>query len=69
MTFIFTFLFFAIVAFPMQHWASESFSDTYLDYLALASYIGSIFVATYTVYSGVDFVRANWHSLKLDRLS
>ncbi len=34
-----------------------------------ASMVTIIFVAMYTVYSGVQFVRANWKILKLDNLS
>ena len=66
---IFTFLFFAVIAFPVQSFTSESATASYLWYLALSSYIGSVFIAAFTVYSGVHFVRENWKSLKLDQLS
>ncbi len=69
MAFIFMFLFFATLAFPIQSMGSESLSASYLWYLALASYVGSVFIAAFTVYSGIHFVRENWKSLKLDQLS
>jgi len=69
MIYIFLFLFLATGAFAVQTWASESATSTYLEYLALASYVGSIFIAAFTVYTGIHFVRENWKSLKLDQLS
>ena len=69
MVFIFTFLFFATAAFPVKAWASETVAENYLRYVSVSSYVASIFVAAYTVYSGLHFVRENWKSLKLDQLS
>lgn len=69
MVFIFTFLFFATAAFPVNAWASEAVAENYLWYVSRASYMASVFVAAYTVYSGLHFVRENWKSLKLDQLS
>lgn len=69
MCFIFTLLFFATLAFAIEAWASENVANSYRSYLELSSYIGSIFIAAFTVYSGLHFVRENWKSLKLDQLS
>ncbi len=69
MAYIFVFLFLATLAFPIQLWASETASASYMWYLALSSYVGSVFIAAFTVYSGIHFVRENWKSLKLDQLS
>jgi len=69
MIFIFTFLFLATASFPVDAWASESASASYKWYLEVASYVGSVFIAAFTVYSGLHFVRENWKSLKLDQLS
>jgi len=68
MTFIFAFLFLATASFPIHAWWPES-AASYLWYLALSSYVGSVFIAAFTVYSGLHFVRDNWKSLKLDQLS
>ncbi len=69
MSFIFLFLFLAVIAFPVQSLASEAAAESYLWYIAVSSYVGSIFIAAFTVYSGLHFVRENWKSLKLDQLS
>lgn len=69
MIFIFTFLFLAAIAFPIQSWWNESDAASYMWYLAVSSYLGSVFIAAFTVYSGLHFVRENWKSLKLDQLS
>lgn len=69
MVFIFTFLFLATAAFPIQAWMSETTVEYYMRYVALTSYVGSVFIAAFTVYSGLHFVRENWKSLKLDQLS
>jgi len=64
MVYIYVFLFFAIVSRCIQAWAPE-FLDTFAPILRGASLGGIVFVAGYTVYSGIDFARANWKTLNL----
>jgi len=39
--------------------------DLYRPYLGWTSRVAIVFIATYTVYSGVQFARINWHNLHL----
>ncbi|MCC6143880.1 MAG: hypothetical protein IT368_08740, partial [Candidatus Hydrogenedentes bacterium] len=41
----------------------------WVDGLGLVSRVSIIAVAAYTLYSGIDFARANWHILRLDKTS
>lgn len=69
MTYIFTFLFLAFAAFFVKWWAPLEVADWYLFILDIASYVGIVFVAGFTVYSGIQFLNQNWKALKLDQLS
>ena len=45
-------------------WAPDVI-ETLSPYIAYASFAGILFVAGYTIYSGIDFARANWRTLNL----
>ncbi len=48
----------------MRLWLPEGVA-LYTRMVAWASLGAIVFVALYTVYSGVQFARINWHALKL----
>jgi len=64
MIYIYTFLFIAIALRIAQRWAPD-FTEAALPYVAHASLAAILFVAAYTIYSGIDFARANWRTLNL----
>ena len=64
MTYIYTFLFVAIVAKLVEYWASD-YVDVYGDVLGWASLICIIFVSAFTVYTGLRFAQSNWKALRL----
>jgi len=64
MTYIYTFLFFAIAAKLVQRWAAD-YAESYEMVLGWASMVGIIFVALFTVYSGLQFAQTNWKALRL----
>jgi CDP-diacylglycerol--glycerol-3-phosphate 3-phosphatidyltransferase len=74
LVYVFTFLFFAMVFqalrdFPALEQMIPVGSAPYAAAIGWLSLTGILFVAVYTVYSGVDFARVNWKNLKLDNLS
>lgn len=64
MVYIFTFLFLLIAGLLLERWLPEHF-ELYANILDWASLIGILFVALFTVYSGVQFARSNWRALEL----
>jgi CDP-diacylglycerol--glycerol-3-phosphate 3-phosphatidyltransferase len=74
MVYVFVFLLVAIVLQALQEYPALAASvpgnpGAYVDALGLVSRLSIILVALYTLYSGVDFARANWHILRLDKTS
>ena len=64
MVYIYTFLFFAIALRIAERWAPEA-GETVAPYVAHGSLAAILFVAAFTIYSGVEFARANWRTLNL----
>ena len=64
MTYIYTFLFLAIVAKLVESWAGD-YVDVYGAVLGRASLVGIIIVALFTVYTGLQFAQSNWKELRL----
>lgn len=64
MTYIYMFLFFAIVAKLVEYFASD-YVDVYGTVLGWTSLIGIIVVALFTVYTGLQFAQSNWKALRL----
>lgn len=64
MVYVFVFLFFAVVEHGVVVYAPMSASE-YHRLLFAISYWAIVVVATYTVYSGAQFLRANWKQLHL----
>jgi CDP-diacylglycerol---glycerol-3-phosphate 3-phosphatidyltransferase len=69
-----TFLFFlvalqALEQYPVLGDSLPGDASLYVTGIGIASKCSIIFVALYTVYSGVQFARVNWKSLGLDSLS
>ena len=64
MTYIYTFLFFAIVAKLVEYFAAD-YLDAYSTVLGWASFIGIILVALFTVWTGLQFAQSNWKALRL----
>ncbi len=64
MTYIYTFLFFAIVAKLVEHWAAD-YAGVYAAVLGWASLVGIVIVALFTVYTGLQFAQSNWKELRL----
>lgn len=64
MVYIYTFLFFAIAMRITARWAPDVI-EMAAPYVAYASFAAILFVAGYTIYSGIDFARANWRTLNL----
>lgn len=66
MVYIFVFLFFAIISKALQRWAPD-FAKLYDQILWYLSLYAIVFVAAFTVYSGIQFARSNWQTLDLGR--
>ena len=64
MVYIYTFLFLVIAGRVADAWWPEQV-DIFNRYLLPVSLWSIVFVAGYTVYSGVQFARVNWHALNL----
>ncbi len=64
MVYVYTFLFLAIAYRAVRQW-SPDYLDEFAALLSPASLVGIVFVAVYTIYSGIDFARANWRTLNL----
>jgi CDP-diacylglycerol--glycerol-3-phosphate 3-phosphatidyltransferase len=64
MVYIYTFLFFAIVAIAVRRWAPD-YSDPYELALQWASFVGIVLVAGYTLFTGIQFAQQNWQALRL----
>jgi CDP-diacylglycerol--glycerol-3-phosphate 3-phosphatidyltransferase len=64
MVYVYTFLFFAIVALGLRY-SDPEWLTTYLDVLNISSMVGIIFVSIFTVASGIQFAMTNWKSLAL----
>jgi CDP-diacylglycerol--glycerol-3-phosphate 3-phosphatidyltransferase len=64
MTYIYTFLFFAIVAIAVRRWLPD-YAGPYEIALRWASLAGIILVAAYTLFTGIQFAQENWKSLRL----
>ena len=64
MTYIYMFLFFAIVAKLVEYFAAD-YVDAYSAVLGRTSLIGIILVALFTVYTGLQFAQSNWKTLRL----
>lgn len=74
MIYVFTFLFLAIVIQAVRDYpgigaAIPGGPAPYVGAIGWLSAASIILVALYTLYSGVDFARANWKALRLDQLS
>ena len=74
MVYVFTFLFFALAFQVFDTWPALAAHvpgslALYKHYIGLASLGSIIFVAAYTIYSGLIFARENWSVLGLNRLS
>ncbi|MBI4559766.1 MAG: CDP-diacylglycerol--glycerol-3-phosphate 3-phosphatidyltransferase [Candidatus Hydrogenedentes bacterium] len=63
MVYVFTFLFF-VIAYRTLNLFWDGGAEGYGAYLRRASEWAIVFVALYTVYSGVQFARLNWQVLK-----
>ncbi|MBN2308555.1 MAG: CDP-diacylglycerol--glycerol-3-phosphate 3-phosphatidyltransferase [Candidatus Hydrogenedentes bacterium] len=68
MVYIFVFLFFAAVDRIVMGWAAD-YVLPFRAVLGAASFWAIVFVAAYTVYSGIDFARANWGILHVGQES
>ncbi len=68
MVHIYTFLFLAIVAGLVERWLPD-YAEVYGSVLSAASMYSIIFVAAFTVYSGIEFARSNWAALNLSTRS
>ena len=64
MVYIYAFLFLAIAGMLCEQWLPD-FAANYNAVLGPASLIAIVFVAVFTVYSGVEFARANWRVFDL----
>lgn len=64
MTYIYMFLFFAIVAKLVDYWAAD-YAGVYSAVLGWASLVGIVIVALFTVYTGLQFAQSNWKELRL----
>ena len=69
MVYIFTFLGFVIIGQIIFLCGQDAAGQAFHHILKPASCWAIAFVALYTVYSGVQFARVNWHVLKLGNLS
>ena len=68
MIYIYTFLFFAIVG-EILDGVAPRYLDAYLAVLRPSSLFAIIVVAAFTVYSGIEFARANWRALNLGNVT
>ena len=64
MVYVFVFFFFVIVEHAVVAWA-PAVAPRYHDILYAVSFWAIVIVAAYTVYSGAQFLRANWRQLQL----
>lgn len=65
MVYIYVFLFFAIVALVVERWAPD-YAEQYVNILQWTSLGGIIFVAGFTLYTGIQFAQANWQLFRLE---
>jgi CDP-diacylglycerol--glycerol-3-phosphate 3-phosphatidyltransferase len=65
MVYIYVFLFFAIVALGLERWAPD-YAESYTNVLQWSSLGGIIFVAVFTLYTGIQFAQANWQLFRLE---
>ncbi len=65
MVYIYVFLFFAIVALGLERWAPD-YAEQYVNILQYVSLGGIIFVAAFTLYTGIQFAQANWQLFRLE---
>ncbi len=70
---VFTFLFFAMALLFLRTFEGAAAYvpggvDSFAVYIGRASLASIVFVAAYTVYSGIQFARINWRLLRLDDL-
>jgi CDP-diacylglycerol--glycerol-3-phosphate 3-phosphatidyltransferase len=65
MVYIYVFLFFAIVALAVERWAAD-YAEQYVNVLQWASLGGIVFVAVFTLYTGIQFAQANWQLFRLE---
>lgn len=64
MVYIFTFLFLLIAGLLLERWWPGQ-TEFYAPLLAWSSFAAIVFVALFTVYSGIQFARSNWSILDL----
>ena len=64
MTYIYTFLFLAIVARLVERWLPD-YAELYAAILSWASLAGIVLVACFTVYTGIQFAQSHWSALRL----
>jgi CDP-diacylglycerol--glycerol-3-phosphate 3-phosphatidyltransferase len=67
MVYVFTFMFFAIAERIAAPFLSQGMYEAVSYWLRTASLVAIVFVAVYTIYSGIDFARANWRTLSLGK--
>jgi len=65
MVYIYTFLFFVILGKLLGVWSAHFVATLYRPVLWYASCWAMVFVALFTLYSGVQFARINWQALRL----
>jgi CDP-diacylglycerol--glycerol-3-phosphate 3-phosphatidyltransferase len=65
MVYVHAFLVFAIVALALKEWAPR-YSGPFGSVLHWASWGGIIFVAAFTLYTGVQFAQANWQIFRIE---
>lgn len=65
MVYIYVFLFFAIIALVVERWAPD-YAEQYVNALQWASLGGIVFVAAFTLYTGIQFAQANWQLFRLE---
>lgn len=65
MTYIYTFLFFAIIALGLERWAPDYIAP-FDSVLQWTSWGGIVFVAAFTLYTGIQFAQANWQIFRLE---
>jgi len=65
MTYIYTFLLFAIVAQGLTRWAPD-YLEPFSTILSWASWGGIVFVAGFTLYTGIQFAQVNWKLFRME---
>lgn len=65
MVYICTFLLFAIVALAINQWAPD-YIEPFATILSWSSLIGIVFVAVFTVYTGIQFAQVNWRLFRME---